>query len=162
MFAQLLHSLITHLPQYSQEGGHHTSVSREQLQHALQNTGNDPQAVAVLLDLIERLLSSTATLEPAVLAQQQWQFISFPARLFVLSLLQTLLDSDVQLLPATFWRSDRYEHSHTVDQQHELLAALETRRVQQHRGEKPAPIRFVAIAAAWFKLGQHFYYIAAK
>lgn len=156
MTSHLLQVLIDHLPQYTQEGAHTTSVSRTQLQQVLQEAGSHEETANLLINLIERLLVCTSTLEPLALTQQRWQFVSFSARLLAHSLLQYLKDDHSQLLPSTFWQSDRYQHEQTVDQQHQILAFLETRRVTQHSTKMPTPIRHVAIAASWFKLADQF------
>jgi hypothetical protein len=122
-----LKKLIPLLPRHAEEGHLSTSVKKSVLQNQLVDSGLSVD----VLDVIERLLCSLATLDTLALQQGDWRFVSFSAQLLAHSLLHTLADEQQLLLDSHFW--EMKQHDNEVDLQYNLLHQLETNRVRYHR-----------------------------
>jgi len=151
-----LRILIDNLPRYSEEDDIFTIVKKTDLQNQLVAEARLlNESAELLIHLIERLLNSVATLDESQLRQGKWKFVSFPAQLFALSLLQTLVDDQHFWLEPYHWKPP--EHENTLDKQQQLLHALEINRVQNHRCHAAAPIRFIYVAWVVIRLEGQFW-----
>jgi len=149
-----LRTLIDNLPRYAEEGNLFTTVKKSDLQSHLTDAGLTTDAATLLLDIVERLLSSVATLETQALQQGEWRFVSFPAQLFANSLLHTLADDQQLLLNSHFWESP--QHDNELQKQFSYLHWLETHRTDYHRQKAAQPIRFIYVAWVLIKLEGQF------
>ncbi len=145
-----LKKLIPLLPRHAEEGHLSTSVKKSVLQDKLIESGLSID----VLELIERLLCSVATLDTLALQQGEWRFVSFAAQLLAHSLLHTLADEQQLLLDSHFW--EMKQHDNEVDLQYNLLHELETNRVRFHRQHNAAAIRFIYVAWVMIKVNGQF------
>ena len=129
----ILKSLIPLLPRYPEEGSDASRVGKQKIMTALvKQFGEDrTQAVQTTLELVENLLTSLSLLDTGELHRGEWKFLSHPAQLCALSLLNTLADPRQKLFPSDFWHTGvGYEEK---KQQKQALEALENRRHGHHR-----------------------------
>jgi hypothetical protein len=144
-------ALFPLLPRHDEQSSLCTSVKTEQLREALlKKSGVSAEAAELLLNMLERLFNSLALLDPLLLKQSRWRFVSFPAQVCGNALLHVLADSDQDLLEADFWDKDN------AARQQELVNALETRRVRNHRGQAAQPARYIHNAWALIRIGGEF------
>jgi 8-oxo-dGTP pyrophosphatase MutT (NUDIX family) len=146
--------LLPHLPRYAEEGTLHTTVAVTELQNVLQQTGLSADAASATLTILQNLLDSLSVLDKTALEQGRWQFVSFPAQLCALSLLNTLADPQQILLDKHFWASK--QHDNEIDAQRQILRAMELKRVKHHAKQQAVPVRYVYVAWALIKLDGKF------
>lgn len=150
MSAQLIQSLLPHLPRFAEEQGDFYSVPRADLLAALSQSV-DPASAEATLGILETLLNRLAVLQSDALARGEWCFVSFPAQLLATSVLTTLGDDGSPWFAADFWNTRDIDNS-KKDQQRAVLRWLEQARVSNHAGHAAAPIRYVYVAWGIIKL----------
>ncbi|ALG69245.1 hypothetical protein [Beggiatoa leptomitoformis] len=152
-----LKTLLKHLPIHVKEGHHRSTVKRAVLIDCLMTESELSLAEAILLlDVIERILTSVAVLDKESLQAQAWCFVSFPAQSFATALLQILADEQQNVLDQYFWEVYSISHENIVSEQHQLLSWLEKQRLQHHQTHQAQPINYVANSAAFVKLDDQF------
>jgi len=148
--AQLIQSLLPHLPRFAEEEGDFYSVPRSELIEVL--SGQVDQAIAEnTIGLLETLLYTLAVLDRTYLQKDDWSFVSFPAQLLATSVLTAMADADSRLFAATFWNTQGIGND-KKDQQRDVLHILEQARVQHHTSQQAQPIRYCYVAWCIIKL----------
>lgn len=150
---EALQILIAFLPRYPEEGSDASSANKQEVFTALINQlgAEQTQAIQTTLDLIENLLTSLSLLDSGELQRGEWKFVSHPAQLCALSLLQTLADPRQKLFPSSFWQTAGVGDEEKR-QQKNILQALEKRRQACHLDGNAPPIRFIYVAWSLIKL----------
>ena len=151
MSAQLILSLLPHLPRFAEEQGDFYSVPRLALIEALVANQADRTAAEATVSLLETLLDTLAVLDQSRLQNGEWCFVSFPAQLLATSVLTAMSDADSSLFPANFWNT-RDIGPGEKDQQRDVLHRLEMARAQHHARLNAEPIRFIYVAWSIIKL----------
>ena len=147
MSAQLIQSLIPHLPRYAEEEGDFYSVPREVLINALCHQHSLDRALAEnTVGLMETLLDTLAALNTAYLQKGEWCFVSFPAQLLAMSVLTALGDKESRFFADNFWNTQGIADA-KKNEQREVLSVVENRRVEHHASANAKVIRY--IYAAW-------------
>ncbi|MFO1419332.1 MAG: hypothetical protein U1E83_11790 [Methylotetracoccus sp.] len=154
--------LISLMPRYPEEGGDASSVHKEDIAKAL-SPGNDTQqqvAIRTTLELIETLLSRLSLLDMEALQTGHWKFVSHPAQLCALSVLNSLADSRQRMFPPGFWQTTGVGDKEKEEQKR-VLRAMEDRRKAHHLDADAKPIRFIYVAWGIIKLeGKYLFYEA--
>ncbi|KOR30484.1 hypothetical protein TI05_13900 [Achromatium sp. WMS3] len=150
---QIIQVLISLLPRYPEEGSTASYINKQQVEDDLvQQFGlEQKQFINTTLNLIERLLTSLSLLSNEELQRNEWKFVSHPAQLCALSLLNTLADPKQKLFPTDFWQTAGVGDTEK-QQQKQVLQALEERRAAHHQDGNPLPIRYVYVAWCVIKL----------
>jgi 8-oxo-dGTP pyrophosphatase MutT (NUDIX family) len=152
MTAQLIQSLIPHLPRYAEEEGDFYSVSRVGLIDALcQQHAIDHVLVGNTVALIENLLDTLAVLDSVSLQKGEWCFVSFPAQLMATSVLTALSDTESRLFKPNFWNTQGISND-KKNQQRDVLSIVETSRYENHASNQASPIRYCYVAWSIIKL----------
>lgn len=150
--AELIQSLLPHLPRFAEEEGAFFSVPRATLIDALCESQSLERAIAEnTVALLEILLDTLAVLDKTRLQNGEWCFVSFPAQLLATSALTAMSDADSRLFPANFWNT-RDIATDKKDQQRDVLRRLETARAEHHTRHDAEPIRFIYVAWSIIKL----------
>ncbi|MDO9162589.1 MAG: NUDIX hydrolase [Methylococcaceae bacterium] len=150
MSAQLIQSLLPHLPRFAEEEGDFYSVPRSGLIDVL--SGQVDQAIAEnTIGLLETLLDTLAVLDRTYLQKGEWCFVSFPAQLLATSILTAMSDADSRLFAANFWNTQGIGND-KKDQQRDVLRSLEQARVQHQVSQQAQPIRYCYVAWGIIKL----------
>jgi hypothetical protein len=103
----LVKLLISMLPRFSEELNDYYGVSRDDLRESLANKSNQTMdTINSTLLLVERILVSLSLLDRKALDEGLWYFVSFPAQLMALSILNTMTDSKSSYFPEKFWTVD--------------------------------------------------------
>ena len=153
----LIQILIPLLPRYPEEGSDASCIKtgdlKKELEEVLLEGTGDRQNIAVeaIVSLIQNLLFKLCLLDVENLERGEWKFVSHPAQLCALSLLNTLADPRQKLFPAGFWDTAGVGDTEK-QQQKKVLQALEDRRQACHPDGNPPPIRFVYVAWGIIKL----------
>lgn len=137
-----------HLPRYSEEGGEASLVSIQDLLDILTSQlDKEPlSSLEATLEFVETVLHAMSLLDTTALAKGQWQFVSHPAQLCALSLMESLADPKQRFLPEGFWHTAGVSDD-VKRQQKSVLKALEDRRRDcRPDGSLPQPIRFIYVA----------------
>lgn len=121
MSAQLIQSLIPHIPRYAEEEGDFYSVPREVLINVLCQQHLDRAIAENTIDLLETLLDTLAVLNPGFLQKGEWCFVSFPAQLLAMSVLTAMGDADSRLFTTHFWNTQGIANDRK-DQQRDVLS----------------------------------------
>ena len=151
--ADLVQLLIPHLPRYAEEEGDFYAVKRTELVQIFCQQGGVELALAEnTLDFCEILLDSLATLDRYYLQQGEWCFVSFPAQLMALSVLNTLCDAQSHFFETRpekphFWTTNSISTA-KKEQQYLSLKQFEQARYRLHTAHKAVPIRFIHVAWA--------------
>lgn len=151
MAAQLIQSLLPHLPRFAEEEGDFYSVPRQALIDALVKEQIDRTAAETCVGLFEILLDTLAVLDKSRLQNGEWCFVSFPAQLLATSVLTAMSDADSRLFPVNFWNT-RDIADDRKDQQCNVLRWIERSRCDQHATGHAPPIRFIYVAWSIIKL----------
>jgi 8-oxo-dGTP pyrophosphatase MutT (NUDIX family) len=152
MSAQLIQSLISHLPRYAEEEGDFYSVPRVALIDALCQQHTIDLALAEnTVALIEILLDTLTVLNTDYLQKGEWCFVSFPAQLMATSVLTALSDSESRLFATNFWNTQNISND-KKDQQRDFLRIVETSRYKNHTSQQAQPIRYCYVAWSIIKL----------
>lgn len=152
MSANLIQTLIPHLPRYAEEEGDFYSVPREALINALCHQHQLEPAIAEnTINLIETLLDTLAVLNTAYLQKGEWCFVSFPAQLLATSLLTALSDNESRFFADNFWNTQGIADD-KKNQQREVLSVVENKRYECHASHNAKPIRYIYVAWNIIKL----------
>jgi 8-oxo-dGTP pyrophosphatase MutT (NUDIX family) len=151
MAAQLIQSLLPHLPRFAEEEGDFYSVPRQALIDALVKEQIDRTAAETCVSVLETLLDTLAVLDKSRLQNGEWCFASFPAQLLATSVLTAMSDADSRLFPVNFWNT-RDIADDRKDQQCNVLRWIEQARCDQHATGHAPPIRFIYVAWSIIKL----------
>lgn len=152
MSAQLIQSLIPHLPRFAEEDGDFYSVPRDVLIDTLCLQHSTDRALAEnTVALLETLLDTLAVLNKDSLQIGDWCFVSFPAQLLANSILSALSDQDSRLFSANFWNTQGIAND-KKNQQREVLHFIEQARYEHHTGQQATPIRYCYVAWCVIKL----------
>lgn len=143
-----------HLPRYPEEGGEASLVSKRNLLYIL-TSQLDRIALSSLeatLELVETILHSLCLLDTTSLNSGDWKFVSHPAQLCALSLLESVTDPKQHFLPEGFWHTAGVSDD-VKQQQKSVLKSLEDRRRDcRLDGSLPKPIRFIYVAWSIIKI----------
>ncbi len=152
MSAQLIQSLLSHLPRFAEEEGDFYSVPRVALIDALCHSQALERAIAEnTIALLETLLDTLAVLDKASLQNSEWCFVSFPAQLLATSVLTAMSDGDSRLFAAHFWNTQGIDDA-KKDKQRDVLHVIEQARLEHHTGSDAQPIRYCYVAWSIIKL----------
>ena len=152
MSAQLIQSLIPHLPRFAEEDADFYSVPRDVLIDTLCLQHSTDRALAEnTVALLETLLDTLAVLNKDSLQIGDWCFVSFPAQLLANSILTALSDQDSRLFSANFWNTQGIAND-KKNQQREVLHIIEQARYEHHAGQQAQPIRYCYVAWCVIKL----------
>lgn len=152
MPADLIQTLIFHLPRYAEEEGDFYSVPREVLINALCHQHQLEPAIAEnTINLIETLLDTLSVLDTAYLQKGEWCFISFPAQLLATSLLTAISDNESRFFADNFWNTQGIADD-KKNQQREVLSIVENKRYECHASHNAKPIRYIYVAWSIIKL----------
>jgi len=152
--SDILKKLITLLPLQAEEGHYRNSVKTEDIINELTQEGLSHQESLITTQFIENLFKTLSLLNPESLEKKKWQFVSFPAQLMALSLLNSLADDQQTLLDANFWAPENT--GSFIEKRRVLFNQLEQNRVNFHPQKDPQPIRYVHVAWGLIKIGDHF------
>jgi len=148
--AQLIQSLLPHLPRFAEEEGDFYSVPRLELIDVLSRQVD--QAIAEnTIGLLEALLDTLAVLDKTCLQIGEWCFASFPAQLLATSVLTAMADADSRLFATNFWNTQGIGND-KKDQQRDVLRSLEQARVKYYSTQQAPPIRYCYVAWSIIKL----------
>jgi hypothetical protein len=151
---EILKKIITLLPLQAEESHYNNSVKTEDIISELTQEGFDHQESLITTQFIENLFKTLSLLNPESLEKKEWQFVSFPAQLIGLSLLNSLADDQQTLLNAKFWAPENT--GSFLENRRVLFNQLEENRVNFHPQKDPQPIRYVHVAWGLIKIGDHF------
>lgn len=150
MSAQLIQSLLPHLPRFAEEEGDFYSVPRQALIDALVQEHTDRSAAEACVSLLESLLDTLVVLDKTRLQNGEWCFVSFPAQLLATSVLTAMSDADSRLFPVNFWNTQSIAND-KKEQQRDVLKAIEQARFEHHAYQAP-PIRYCYVAWSIIKI----------
>ncbi|MGD7036739.1 NUDIX hydrolase [Methylotuvimicrobium buryatense] len=149
--AEVIKSLLPHLPCFAEEEGDHYSVNRCDLINALcQKQHLDRTLAENTVNWCEALLDTLAVLNIDALQRGEWCFVSFPAQLMALSVLTALSDSDSRYFEPNFWNT-RDVDSSKLERQREVLQFIENRRNDRHLKQQAEPVRYIHVAWSLIK-----------
>jgi 8-oxo-dGTP pyrophosphatase MutT (NUDIX family) len=152
MSAQLIQSLIPHLPRYAEEEGDFYSAPREALINGLCHQHQLDRAIAEnTIAIIENLLDTLAVLNAAYLQKGEWCFVSFPAQLLALSILTAMSDNESRFFADNFWNTQGIADD-KKNQQREVLRLIENKRYEHHASHNAKPVRYIYVAWGIIKL----------
>ncbi len=151
MTAELVKTLLPHLPRYAEEEGDFFCVPRDELINHLVHAAYPKELAENTVAMVENLLLTLATLNADALQKGEWCFISFPAQLMATSVLTALSDPDSRLFAANFWNT-RDISSDKKNQQREVLNQFESARLEHHTSAQAVPIRYCYVAWSIIKL----------
>lgn len=150
--AELIQSLLPHLPRFAEEDGDFYSVPRGALIDALcQNQTLEPAIAENTVALLETLLDTLAVLDRNRLQNGEWRFVSFPAQLLATSVLTAMSDAESRLFAANFWNTQGIDDA-KKDTQRDVLQAIELSRAEHHANGNAQPIRYCYVAWCIIKL----------
>jgi 8-oxo-dGTP pyrophosphatase MutT (NUDIX family) len=151
MSAQLLQSLLHHLPRFAEEEGDFYSVPRQSLIDVLVQEQTDHSTAKASVSLLETLLDTLAVLDKSRLQSGEWCFVSFPAQLLATSVLTAMSDADSRLFPVNFWNTQGIGND-KKEQQRDALKTIEQARFEHHACHQAQPIRYCYVAWSIIKL----------
>lgn len=143
------------LPIYAEEGTFHECIAETQLLNVVADVETTEGREAALA-VVRRLLETLCLLDNTELEKGNWAFVSFPAYLLGRSLLEAMSASGQTLFEAGYWNQTGHPSRNIVEEQRQLLAQIEARRIQFHPTGNAAPIRVVYVAWGVIRLGGDF------
>jgi 8-oxo-dGTP pyrophosphatase MutT (NUDIX family) len=143
------------LPIYAEEGTLHECTPETQLLNVVADVETTEVGKAALA-VVRRLLETLCLLDNAELDQDNWAFVSFPAYLLGRSLLESMSVKGQTLFEAGYWNQTGHPSRNIIEEQRQLLAQIEARRIQFHPTGDAAPIRVVYVAWGVIRLGGDF------
>lgn len=150
--AELIRSLLPHLPRFAEEDGDFYGVPREELIAVLcQSQTLAPEIAENTIALLETLLDTLSVFDKTRLHNGEWCFVSFPAQLLASSVLTAMSDGDSRLFAVNFWNTQGIDDARK-DRQREVLRAIELARVEHHGNSDAIPIRYCYVAWSIIKL----------
>ncbi len=150
-----LQALAQALPIHAEEGAFRECIAETHLQTVLAGTQSTDAGQAAL-SVIRRLFETLCLLDNAELAKGHWAFVSFPAYLLGRSLLESMSTHGQTLFEASYWNQTGHPSSNIIEEQRQLLAQMESRRIQFHPTGNAVPIRIVYVAWGVIRLGGDF------
>jgi len=150
-----LQALAHALPVHAEEGAFRECMAESRLQ-AIVADAESIDAGKAALAVIRRLLETLCLLDNAELEKDNWAFVSFPAYLLGRSLLESMSVKGQTLFEAGYWNQTGHPSRNIIEEQRQLLAQLESRRIQFHPTGNAAPIRVVHVAWGVIRLGGDF------
>lgn len=129
------------------------NVSRSALITGLRDVTPAAQA-EVVLAVVERLFCALALMHQGSADKGLWRFNSYSAWLMARSLLETLATDHHTLFDPGYW--SQTPANTEIEEQRVLIGRLENGRVAYHPANSARPIRFVYVAWAVIRLGDHF------
>lgn len=154
----LFSTALTLLPVISEEEGLQLAISVEssESKFAAALHCSDREAASYRL-IIQRMLSSLSLLDERALNDGEWRFVSFPACLLARHMLSTLAAPGQKLFSENYWQQGAHRPGAVVEEQRQLLQALESRRIRHHGEDTPVtPIRVVHVASALLRMDGRF------
>lgn len=145
--------LATLLPPMLAEDELTENVSRSALVTGLKDVAPSAQA-EVVLAVVERLFCALALMHQGNADKGQWRFNSYSAWLMARSLLETLATDHHPVFDPGYW--SQLPTDTEIEEQRLLLSRLENGRITFHPANAARPIRFVYVAWAVIRLGDHF------
>lgn len=150
--AELIQSLLPHLPRCAEEDGDFYSVPRVALIDALcESQALEPAIAENTVALLETLLNTLAVLDRTSLQNGEWRFVSFPAQLLATSVLTATSDGDSRLFATNFWNTRGIDNARK-DRQRDVLQVIEQARLEHHACYDAQPIRYCYVAWSIIKL----------
>jgi 8-oxo-dGTP pyrophosphatase MutT (NUDIX family) len=151
-------AIATLLPQIAEEGELHKAIAVEDVDRGLSNALDCPiNEARHHRRVVEKLFSVLSVLDQKSLSQGQWRFVSFPASLLARHLIASLAQPGQRLFPENYWEQGAHRPINIVEEQRDLLQALETRRLRFHPSDaSPLPIRVVHVAWGVIRLEGRF------
>ena len=155
LIVKLLENILQNLPLIAEEGGYKDKISRDELSRVIkEQTLVAPEAVTVVLGMVELQFNKAGLLDPFELELGNWQFISFPASLAARSWLEVMSDKDGYWFPEGWW-SDQANSEH----HRELLKNVEELRLKSKTSQAISTIRQIYVAWAMIKLDNHLLFV---
>jgi hypothetical protein len=151
---KILKRIIAFLPLQAEEGNYNNLVKTEDIISELTQEGFDHQESLINTQFIENIFKTLSLLNTQSLENKEWQFVSFPAQLMALSLLNSLADDQQTLLNANFWAPENT--GAFLENRRVLFNQLEENRVQFHPQKDPQAIRYVHVAWGLIKIDGQF------
>ncbi|MFW5450817.1 MAG: NUDIX hydrolase [Methylophagaceae bacterium] len=149
--------LYTCLPACSEEGDLTFEIQLEEIDAKLiENTDVDQYMVSGFTATIGAIFNSLGILDSQLYSDGIWRFVSFPASLFARSLIITLSEEDGGFFQKGYWEQGHHRPSKDIEKQRELLAYLESYRVQNSQNSEIIPIRNVHVAWGVIKIGDDY------
>lgn len=132
----------------AEEGGLQHAASSNEIDAQLSKKLGCSSKEATSCRLIcQRLLQAFCVLDDRALERGVWRFVSFPASLFARSLISGLAVPEQTFFPSNYWEQGAHRPPEVVEEQRQILQALESRRLQFHPQPKQVlPIRVVHVA----------------
>ncbi len=155
MDALSLSALPRALPIHAEEGSFREAISETELLGCVVDSAHEELGKGAL-QLVRRLFETLSLLDTRELELGNWAFVSFPAYLFGKSLLESLATTGQTLFDAGYWQQTGLAQARIIEEQRDLLAILEERRIRFHPSRDAAPIRFVYVAWGLIRLGRDF------
>lgn len=156
MTNEAMNIIKLHLPRYPEEGGEASLVTKQCILEKLTSQLDNISCWEVTLDLVESVLNSLGLLDISALENGNWKFVSHPAQLCALSLLESITDPKQRFLPEGFWHTAGVSDD-VKQRQKSVLKALEDRRRDCRLDESlPKPIRYIYVAWAIVKIDGKF------
>jgi len=152
---KIIPALISIIPRHALESGDCYAASKVELAAKLSEIAEiSLESSSVLLDMVEAILDSEATLDQEKLKQGEWQFVSYAAQLMGLSRLATLAEPGAKDVPDDFWSSHKLGDDAHKSKASKRLEVYEQNRwdSMQKAGSTALPIRLGHIAWCFIKL----------
>ncbi|SVE59324.1 uncharacterized protein METZ01_LOCUS512178, partial [marine metagenome] len=155
LIVKLLENILQNLPLIAEEGGYKDKISRDELSRIIkEQTLVAPEAVTVVLGMVELQFNKAGLLAPFELELGNWQFISFPASLAARSWLEVMSDKDGYWFPEGWWSDQANSEKHR-----ELLKNVEELRLKSKTSQAISTIRQIYVAWAMIKLDNHLLFV---
>ncbi|MCK9607937.1 MAG: NUDIX hydrolase [Methylomonas sp.] len=150
--AELIQSLLPHLPRCAEEDGDFYSVPCEELIAVLcQSQAFEPAIAENTIALLETLLDTLAVLDRNCLQNGEWRFVSFPAQLLATSVLTAMSEGESSFFAVNFWNTQASDNEQK-DRQRDMLRVIEQARLDHHARRQAQPIRYCYVAWSIIKL----------
>ncbi len=156
MATKYLIRLLERLPLHAEEDDLREVVSTAELLGHMALDGHGRTEAQAVLATVRRIFDALRLLDLRPAMRDKWAFVSFPASLTGHSLLSTLASDDQALCPEDYWRDAGDTSPDRVEEQRQLLRALESGRVRFSPEANARPIRFVYVAWGLVRFGRHF------
>ncbi len=155
MLSKTIGELINCLPHLDHEKiFSDPSVDKNNLINYLVSKTDIPKEVSkAIILIVERIFLALSLLDSYSACEGKWIFVSYPAQLLAISILNILADNNQLLLDNDFWNSF---DSNSIDCQRTLLKCVENRRFDKNLNGSPKPIRFIYVAWCIVKVGEYF------
>ena len=156
MATKYLIRLLELLPLHAEEDDLREVVSIAELLDHMAPDGHGRTEAEAVLATVRRIFDALRLLDLRPAMRDKWAFVSFPAFLTGHSLMRTLASENQSLCPEDYWRDAGDTAPDRVEEQRQLLRALESGRVRFCPDGYAKPIRFVYVAWGFIRFGRHF------